>query len=101
MLKKISLLVLILMMASSLIVGATPTTLSHDHEILAIAVDSGQYVGNLNSHKFHGASCRYVGMMNPGNKVFFETREVVSRVLRTFVDGLPRWFQIASTSVSA
>ena len=26
---------------------------------------------------------------------------VVSRVLRTFVDGLPRWFQIASTSVSA
>jgi len=64
-------------MASSLIVGATPTTLihDHDHEMPAATFDSGQYIGNLNSHKSHSVSCRYVGMMNPGNKVSFETRD--------------------------
>jgi micrococcal nuclease len=37
------------------------------------------YIGNRNTYKFHWASCRYVGMMNPKNKVPFRTREEAIR----------------------
>lgn len=33
------------------------------------------YVGNARSYKFHVANCRYVGQMNEGNKVYFNSRE--------------------------
>jgi len=36
---------------------------------------SANYIGNRNSKKFHYADCRYVGEMNPENKVPFATRE--------------------------
>ena len=35
----------------------------------------GSYVGNINSEKFHRASCRSVKRMNESNKVFFGSRE--------------------------
>ena len=75
--KWIPLLVMVFMLVTAMIVGATPSLPihDHDHESLATAAESGQYVGNLNSHKFHIISCRYVGRMNPSNKVFFDTRD--------------------------
>lgn len=37
--------------------------------------DSGSYVGNSNSGKFHKASCSSVDDMSEGNKVFFNSRD--------------------------
>lgn len=37
--------------------------------------DSGSYVGNSNSGKFHEASCSSVNKMSEGNKVFFSNRD--------------------------
>lgn len=39
------------------------------------APTAANYIGNSNSGKFHYASCTWVGKMNPGNKVYFETRQ--------------------------
>jgi len=33
------------------------------------------YIGNAHTYKLHYASCRYIGMMNEGNKVYFESRD--------------------------
>lgn len=37
--------------------------------------DSGSYVGNSNTGKFHHASCSSVDKMSEGNKVFFSSRD--------------------------
>ena len=37
--------------------------------------DSGSYVGNANTGKFHLASCKSVKKMSEGNKIFFSSRE--------------------------
>lgn len=50
-----------------LILAATP----------ALASD---YIGNARTGKFHYASCRWVGKMNPGNKVYLNSRsEAINR----------------------
>lgn len=33
------------------------------------------YIGNAHTYKFHYSSCRYVRMMNDGNKVYFDSRD--------------------------
>lgn len=33
------------------------------------------YVANSNTGKFHYSYCRYVGMMSPSHKVFYDSRE--------------------------
>ena len=38
------------------------------------STDSGNYVGNSNSGKFHKSSCTSVNKMSEGNKVFFSSR---------------------------
>ncbi|RAP46147.1 MAG: hypothetical protein BZ136_07860 [Methanosphaera sp. rholeuAM74] len=36
---------------------------------------SGGYVGNVNSHKFHRASCEGVDKMSEKNKIYFQSRQ--------------------------
>ncbi len=75
--KRLSLLLLALLLATAVLTGAAPaiTPSTHDNSSLANASESVQYIGNLNTHKFHFASCRYVSAMNPANKVPFATRD--------------------------
>lgn len=75
--KHLSLLLLALLLSTTMLAGASPAIPQHDlaHESLVAASDGGQYIGNLNTHKFHYASCRYVSAMNPSNKVPFTTRD--------------------------
>lgn len=35
----------------------------------------GAYIANSNTGKFHYAGCRYVKMMSPGHKVFYDSRD--------------------------
>lgn len=39
------------------------------------SVLASTYIGNKNTGKFHYASCRSVGDMNPRNKVYIDSRE--------------------------
>lgn len=41
----------------------------------ALAPLAANYVGNARTYKFHVANCRYVGQMNEGNKVYFDSRD--------------------------
>lgn len=41
----------------------------------ALAPLAAYYVGNARTYKFHVANCRYVGQMNEGNKVYFNSRQ--------------------------
>jgi hypothetical protein len=41
----------------------------------AIPQSEGAYVANSNTGKFHYAGCRYVRMMSPGHKVFYDSRD--------------------------
>ncbi|WP_434132806.1 hypothetical protein KIAC18_000327 [Sporomusa sphaeroides] len=36
---------------------------------------ASSYVGNARTYKFHFSGCRYVGQMNAGNKVYFDSRD--------------------------
>jgi len=37
--------------------------------------DSGQYVGSVNSDKYHLPDCRWAGKIKPENEVWFDTKE--------------------------
>jgi len=37
--------------------------------------ETGNYLGNANSKKFHRPSCQWAQKISPGNRVWFETRE--------------------------
>ena len=50
------------------LIAATP--------VIALAAD---YIGNMNSHKFHYSSCQWVNKMNNANKVYLSTREEAIR----------------------
>ena len=52
-----------IILATVLLILATPPALASD------------YVANARTGKFHYASCRWVAKMNPGNKVYFNTRD--------------------------
>ncbi len=41
----------------------------------ALAPLAAYYVGNARTYKFHVSNCRYVGQMNEGNKVYFDSRD--------------------------
>ncbi|HIU63712.1 MAG TPA: hypothetical protein IAB06_01550 [Candidatus Avacidaminococcus intestinavium] len=43
--------------------------------MIPVAVFAASYVGNVQLYKFHYFSCRYVGKMNEGNKVWFDKRQ--------------------------
>lgn len=52
--------------------SSSNTGTSNSH---STSTDSGSYVGNANSGKFHVASCSSVDKMSEGNKVFFSSRD--------------------------
>lgn len=39
------------------------------------SASSGNYVGDMNTKKFHLSSCHYVSQIKPENKIFFNSRE--------------------------
>ncbi|GMA99514.1 Ada metal-binding domain-containing protein [Pelosinus sp. IPA-1] len=61
--------------------AAIPVQIAHldDCAIDAIAPSTpqseGAYVANSNTGKFHYAGCRYVNMMSPSHKVFYDNRD--------------------------
>ena len=44
-------------------------------DVIALATPQSEvaYVANSNTGKFHYAGCRYVRIMSPGHKVFYDT----------------------------
>ena len=55
--------------------SAPASTVTTSYSSSAPESSSALYVGNLNTHKFHLASCRYVSKMKDANKVYFNTRQ--------------------------
>ena len=61
--------------------AAIPIQIAHLDECAADAIapatpqSEGAYVANSNTGKFHYAGCRYVKMMSPGHKVFYDSRD--------------------------
>ena len=41
----------------------------------SIEADTGAYIGNARSHKFHRPDCRYTKKIAPRNRVFFQSRQ--------------------------
>ena len=48
---------------------------SHSNDDSSHSSNSGKYIGNSNSGKFHLSSCKSVKKMSAGNKVFFSSRD--------------------------
>ena len=40
-----------------------------------ILINTGKYVGNSKTKKFHLKNCRYVDQISPDHKVYFSTRQ--------------------------
>lgn len=61
--------------------AAAPIQIAHLDECAADAIapstpqSEGAYVANSNTGKFHYAGCRYVNMMSPSHKVFYDSRD--------------------------
>jgi hypothetical protein len=61
--------------------AAIPVQIAHFDECAVDAIapatpqSEGAYIANSNTGKFHYAGCRYVRMMSPGNKVFYDSRD--------------------------
>lgn len=53
--------------------AAMPTIAADDCDHLAPM--AAGYIGNARSYIFHFSGCRYVAQMNPGNKVYFDSRD--------------------------
>jgi len=45
-----------------------------DHQ-RSVQTDSGAYIGNKRSHKFHRPECRWAKKMSSTNKIFFQSRQ--------------------------
>lgn len=77
--------ILLLTFSITLIIGFVPPVPAKTIAAPIVTLDNcaadnfapaaSNYVGNSNTGKFHYASCRWVGKMNPSNKVFFDTRQ--------------------------
>ena len=60
--------------------GNTPTSSSYSHttsysQTNSGSGDTGNYVGNINSGKFHNPSCQWAQKMSEGNKIQFSSRD--------------------------
>jgi hypothetical protein len=61
--------------------AAIPIQIAHLDECAIDAIapafphSEGAYVANSNTGKFHYAGCRYVNMMSPSHKVFYDSRD--------------------------
>ena len=60
--------------------GNTPTSSSYSHttsysQTNSGSGDTGNYVGNINSGKFHNPSCKWAQKMTEGNKIQFSSRD--------------------------
>ena len=60
--------------------GNTPTSSSYSHTTSNFqsnsgSGDTGNYVGNINSGKFHDPSCQWAQKMTEGNKIQFSSRD--------------------------
>ncbi len=66
---------IILMLTLVLGLAAAVSAAAFDDCTGDISPLSSSYIGNARTYKFHYSSCRYVGQMNDGNKVYFDSRD--------------------------